>query len=202
MAELYDRKLKNYIVDWDLQIRMIAHSLIYMFIIAIVTVTLILYPIVCDMIFSEDLDIQYRAAQTFLMVVKRLVPALLVILALYTLHQIIITHRICGPLVNFSQTFRRLAEGDLTRKVYLRQGDYLRKECQKINDMIDGLSVILKRIMTNHQKLISSLEDISSHVQDLDTKEKIVSSLELVKSDARYVTETLAVVKLEEDRQG
>ncbi|MCX5856255.1 MAG: methyl-accepting chemotaxis protein [Deltaproteobacteria bacterium] len=202
MAEPYDRKLKNYIVDWDLQIRMIAHSLIYMFIIAIVTVTLILYPIVCDMVFSEDLEIQYRAAQTFLMVVKRLVPALLVILALYTLHQIIITHRICGPLVNFSHTFRRLAEGDLTRKVYLRQGDYLRKECQKINDMIDGLSVILKRITTNHQKLISSLEDISSHVQDLDTKEKIASSLKIVKNDARYVTETLSVVKLEEDRQG
>jgi methyl-accepting chemotaxis protein len=133
------------------------------------------------------------------MIIKQLIPALLVILGLYTLHQIIITHRICGPLVNFTHTFSKLAEGDLTRKVYLRQGDYLKKECQKINEMIDGLSGILKRVMTDHEKLITSLEDAMSHVQDIDTKERIASSLEMLKNDASYVTESLSIVKLRKE---
>jgi len=198
MEKQYIRKIRNYIVDGDIQIRIIVLNLFYMSAMAIFIVILIFYPVVYNM-FSEDLEVQYRSAQTFIMIIKQLIPALLVILGLYTLHQIIITHRICGPLVNFTHTFSKLAEGDLTRKVYLRQGDYLKKECQKINEMIDGLSGILKRVMTDHQKLITSLEDAMSHVQDIDTKERIASSLEMLRNDARYVTESLSIVKLRKE---
>jgi methyl-accepting chemotaxis protein len=198
MEKQYIRKIRNYIVDGDIQIRIIVLNLFYMSAMAIFIVILIFYPVVYNM-FSEDLEVQYRSAQTFIMIIKQLIPALLVILGLYTLHQIIITHRICGPLVNFTHTFSKLAEGDLTRKVYLRQGDYLKKECQKINEMIDGLSGILKRVMTDHEKLITSLEDAMSHVQDIDTKERIASSLEMLKNDASYVTESLSIVKLRKE---
>ena len=87
-------------------------------------------------------------------------------MVLFAFHQILITNRICGPLANFSHTFKRLAEGDLTRKVYLRQRDHLKKECTKINEMIYGLSCILKRLMENHRKLILTLEDVIKNVQD------------------------------------
>ena len=127
MAQKYKRKWINYIVDWDLQFRIISQSLIYMFFIVLITVGVILSPLIYNMVFSTNLDVQYQSAQTFLVLVKRLVPAIIVVLVLFTVHQIIITHKICGPLVNFSHTFKRLAEGDLTRKIYLRQGDLLKK---------------------------------------------------------------------------
>ena len=199
MAQKYKRRWINYIVDWDLQFRIISQSLIYMFFIVLITIGVILSPLIYDMVFSTNLDVQYQSAQTFLVLVKRLVPAIIVVLALFTVHQIIITHKICGPLVNFSHTFKRLAEGDLTRKIYLRQGDYLKRECDKINDMIDGLSGILRRLIEDHKKLILKLEDIMMRVEDIDTREKIQCSLELLNIEVHYVASTMSVFKLEED---
>jgi len=201
MAQKYKRKWINYIVDWDLQFRIISQSLIYMFFIVLITVGVILSPLIYDMVFSINLDVQYQSAQTFLVLVKRLVPAIIVVLVLFTVHQIIITHKICGPLVNFSHTFKRLAEGDLTRKIYLRQGDYLKRECDKINDMIDGLSGILRRLIEDHKKLILKLEDIMMRVQDIDTREKIQCSLEILNNEVHYVANTMSVFKLEADSQ-
>jgi methyl-accepting chemotaxis protein len=198
MAEKFERKWKNYIIDWDLQFRIIFHSLIYMFFVMLVTVCVILFPLIYDMAFSNNLDVQYNAAQTFLVLAKRLIPAIILVLVLFVLHQILVTHKICGPLVNFSHTFKRLAEGDLTRKVYLRRGDYLTKECDRINTMIDGLSDILKHLVEDHKKLILTLEHTLAHIQDIDTKEKIQSSLEILKNEAYYLANTIAVFKLEE----
>jgi methyl-accepting chemotaxis protein len=172
-----------------------------MFFIVLITVGVILSPLIYDMVFSTNLDVQYQSAQTFLVLVKRLVPAIIVVLVLFTVHQIIITHKICGPLVNFSHTFKRLAEGDLTRKIYLRQGDYLKRECDKINDMIDGLSGILRRLIEDHKKLILKLEDIMMRVQDIDTRENIQCSLEILNNEVHYVANTMKVFKLEEDSQ-
>ena len=199
MAQQYERKLKNYIIDWDLQFRIISYSLIYMFFVALITMGVILFPLIYDMAFSNNLDVQYHSAQTFLILAKRLVPAIIVIMVLFALHQILITHRICGPLVNFSHTFKRLAEGDLTRKVYIRQGDYLKKECAKINEMIDGLSGILKRLMEDHRKMILSLEGIIENVTDSDMREKIQSSLEILKNELYYISNNTAIFKLDEN---
>jgi hypothetical protein len=75
----------------------------------------------------------------------------------------------------------------------------LRRECNKINEMIDGLSGILKRLIEDHKKLIVKLEDIMTHIQDIDTREKIQNSLEILNNEVHYVTSTMAVFKLEED---
>ncbi|PIP08644.1 MAG: hypothetical protein COX51_03380 [Syntrophobacteraceae bacterium CG23_combo_of_CG06-09_8_20_14_all_50_8] len=185
------RKLTNYIIDKEVQLRIIAGSLIFMLAAVILTLIIILYPLFRDM-FSTDMETQYRAAQTFLILVKQLAPAVILLLLLFILHLITVTHRICGPLVNFRHTFSRLKEGDLSRRVYLRQGDYLKKECEIINGMIDGLSHIVSQVMEDQKKLISDLEDMISKTHDLDTKEKLAAALQIITADARRVMETLS----------
>lgn len=185
------RKLSNYIIDMELQIRIIVGSLIFMLAAVIVILVIILYPLFRDM-FSTDMETQYRAAQTFLILVKRLVLAVTLLLLLFTLHLITVTHRICGPLVNFRHVFSRLKEGDLSRRVSIRQDDYVKRECEKINCMIDGLSHIVSQVKEDQKKLISDLEDMISHAHDLDTKEKLAAALQIVMVDARHVMETLS----------
>ena len=99
MQKKYKRYLKNYLIDRDLQIRIITGSVIFMLSAVILSLTIILYPLFKDM-FAADLDIQYRAAQTFLTLVKRLIPAVILLLLLFVIHLINVTHKICGPLVN------------------------------------------------------------------------------------------------------
>ena len=196
MTMISKRKLRNYLISKDLQIRLIRNNLFYLLICVIVTVSILLYPLIHDMMFLPDLEGQYRAAQTFLLLVKWLVPAILIVLVLFMAHTIITTHRICGPLVNFTHTFDRLAQGDLTRKVYIRKGDYLKSECARINLMIDGISGIINRLFTNHNQLLATLQSFSEQEKNTEIKEKLETSLKIISQDVEYVSDTLSSFKV------
>ena len=192
----YKRKLRNYLINKDLQLRLIRNNLFYLLICVIVTVSVLLYPLIHDMMLLPDLESQYRAAQTFLLLVKWLVPAILMVLVLFTGHMIISSHRICGPLVNFTHTFDRLAQGDLTRKVYIRKGDYLKSECNRINLMIDGISGIIDRLFANHNQLLATLQSMNEQANDTEIKEKLEVSLKIIRQDVEYFSDTLSRFKV------
>jgi methyl-accepting chemotaxis protein len=164
-----------------------------------VSIGIILYPLIHDILFLDDLDRQYQAAQTFLSLVKWIIPAILLLLVLFMAHLIVITHRICGPLVNFAHTFDRIAQGDLTRKADLRKGDYLGSECERINHMIDGISGLVNRLRTDHGKLMITLQEMKKRAKDIDTKEKIEVALERIMQEAKHLSDTLSHFKVEED---
>ena len=187
MGTAYKRSFRNYLINKDLQLHLLSRSLIYVSIMILSSVGIILYPLIHDILFLDDLDRQYRAAQTFLSLVKWLIPTVLLLLVLFMGHMIVITHRICGPLVNFTHTFDRLSQGDLTRKVRLRKGDYLSNECERINHMINGLSGIINRLQSDHDRLLITLQNIKQQVNDIDTKEKIDVLLEMIRQEAKYI---------------
>lgn len=193
----YERKLRNYLINKDVQLKIILTNLVYMLIIAIITLTVLLSPLLQNMFFSDNLDVQYQAAQTFLALMKRLIPAVILMFFLVFVHQTLITHRICGPWVNFTHTFKRIAEGDLTRKVVLRKGDYLGEECEKINLMMNSLASFIANIKKSNEKLVSVLEETLTLVKDPDTKMKIEEALNLAKQEALSVKMGLSVFKIE-----
>ncbi|TFG38483.1 MAG: methyl-accepting chemotaxis protein [Syntrophobacterales bacterium] len=195
------RSFKNYLVKKDLQLRIVLNSSLYMILIVIVTAMVVLFPLITEMVFSENMEVQYQTAQIFLTLVTWLLPAVIVVILLFIAHHIIVTHRICGPLINFSNTLKKVGEGDLTRKVYLRQGDYLKHECDEINGMIDGLSAILNQISEDQKTLISDLEGLTENIESLDTPDKIRTSLNAIKGEARRVSDSLALFTLEEEAQ-
>jgi len=202
MTLTYKRKLSNYLINKDLQLRLIRNNLFYLLLCVIATVSILLYPLIHEMTFVSDLESQYRAAQTFLMLVKWLVPAIVMVLILFMGHTIIITHRICGPLVNFAHAFDRVAQGDLTGKVYIRKGDYLKSECNRLNLMIDGIAGIINRLFTNHNQLLTSLQSLNDQTKDTLTKEKLESSLNVIRKDVEYASDTLSRFKVGVEKTG
>jgi methyl-accepting chemotaxis protein len=201
MGTTYKRSFRNYLLCKDLQLHVLAQSFVYVSAMVMAAIGIILYPLIRDMTTLEDMERQYEAAQTLLSLAKWLVPAILTLLVLFMGHLLIITHRICGPLVNFTHTFNRLAEGDLTRKVHLRDGDYLRNECERINHMIDGISGLVNRLRADHGKLMITLQDLKERANDIDTKEKIEAALEMIRQEARYLSDSLSRFKVEEDHE-
>jgi len=197
METQYKRSFRNYLVSRDLQLRLLAQSFIYVCVMVLAAIGIILYPLIRDMLFLKDLDRQYAAAQTFLSLATWLIPAILTLLALFLGHLILLTHRICGPLINFSHTFDRLAEGDLTRKVHLRRGDYLGRECERINHMIDGISGVIQRLLVEHRQLVATLQGVREQVGDIDTREKIEGKLEMICQQVKQIEDSLAHFTME-----
>jgi methyl-accepting chemotaxis protein len=134
---------------------------------------IILSPVLLDMFMSNDLDTQYTSAQKFLSLAKQVVPAVIILFILFFIHLTIITHKICGPLINFTKTFSKISRGDFSSKVKLRKGDYLKYECDKINEMIDSLSASIRSARENQTEIVDTLEAALKSIDDPELSDKI-----------------------------
>jgi methyl-accepting chemotaxis protein len=172
-----------------------ASNLIGMILIGVVTLLAIFYPLLYKIKYSEDTKIQYQAAESFLSIIWWVLPAMVLIILVALVYNLIITHRICGPLVNFTHTFNKMSEGDLTRKVILRTGDFLNNESESLNRMIDGLADHVSGIKENSQQLLDLVEDRYTHADDFDTKEKAKEILLEIKNGVQSVVDDLAFFK-------
>ncbi|MBF0548944.1 MAG: methyl-accepting chemotaxis protein [Deltaproteobacteria bacterium] len=174
------RSIKNYLIDRELQLRIVLVVLVYIFSVVVIELGLVFIPLVYDMVFSSDLAVQYRAASELISLAQKLVPALLVLGLAVSIHVILLTHRICGPLFNFGNAFKRISDGDLSRKVQIRQHDYLIRQQNEINQMIDGLSERLLRLSEDTRRLRTIVDSAQAdpdptHIDKIATE---VSSLE------------------------
>lgn len=157
--KMNNRKLKNYLIKKDIQLKIAISNLLYMLLVVAVVVLTILSPLYLDIFQSIDLCNQYFSAKMFIILLERLTFALLILLILAFLHQIVLTHKFCGPLVNFVKTFKKISEGDLTRKIFLRRYDFLQNEAIQVNDMMDGLSSLVAKIKNENSLLLSMLQE-------------------------------------------
>jgi len=157
--KMNNRKLKNYLIKKDVQLKIAISNLVYMLLMVAVIVLTILSPLYLDIFQSIDLCNQYFSAKMFIILLERLAFALLILLILAFLHQIVLTHKFCGPLVNFVKTFKKISEGDLTRKIFLRRYDFLQNEADQVNEMMDGLSSLVAKIKKENSLLLSMLEE-------------------------------------------
>jgi signal transduction histidine kinase len=144
---------------------------------------------------SPDSEMQYQASQLFLLISERLLLALGISLILYSIHQILITHKFCGPITNFSNTFKKIIEGDLTRKVHLRDSDYLKEEAHCINEMIDVVANTLASIKEENGKLIDNLNKAVITTADSDEKREPEKALNMALKQAQQINDQLSSFK-------
>lgn len=83
-----------------------------------------------------------------------------------------ISFRIGGPLFRFSQDMKVIGQGNLAKRIHLREGDQLRQFAQVINDMTEQLDTRASTIQDNIAKL-------NGLAQDPDcTKEELIKKIE------------------------
>jgi methyl-accepting chemotaxis protein len=144
----------RYIIDKKLQLSLVIYNGIYfLIIIAIIGVGLLL-PLVLDL-YNPNLSIvqQGEVADKILYLHTRLGPVLLIILLALCVHSVFVSHKIAGPLYRFGATFKRVAEGDLSKVVKIRRGDFLLNEQAKIEEMIEALRSKLTNIRNEQAEI-------------------------------------------------
>jgi methyl-accepting chemotaxis protein len=196
------RHVKNYLINKEVQLKMVLINLAYVLVIVFVTLVVLLSPLLHDMFASHDLEVQYKAAQSFLSLMKNLLPAVGVLFVLSFVHQLLFSHRIVGPLVNFGHTFERIAEGDFTRKVFIRKGDCLREESERINAMMESLSQVMADTRSSHDRLIAVIEQSMSRIDEVDSERKLEDVLDLLQREALLVKKGLSIFKIADKEAG
>jgi methyl-accepting chemotaxis protein len=188
------RKLQNYLIAKDIQLRIVVTNFLYLCLIALVLVLTILSPYFYDIFNDEELWVQYLSAKTFLVLLDRLVIALPFIFVISFFHFIVLTHRFCGPMINIKHTLQELARGNFTRKVFLRKNDFLKQEAVILNHMIDQLSGYFEDIKEDNTALLAVLE---ARPEAGQCEEEIAARLNEVKANAIHTRSILDKVKID-----
>lgn len=135
------RNWRNFLIRNDCQLRIALHNIVLVIIVIGVTTVTALAPLYANFENPDNLWTQFISASIFRIIIERFMVVSIGILVFGFLYNIIITHRFCGPMVNFGKTFEKIIQGDLTRKIYLRPTDFLKNEANQVNEMIDTLSL-------------------------------------------------------------
>jgi methyl-accepting chemotaxis protein len=168
---------KRYIIDKNLQLTLVVYNAIYfLVIIAIIGVGLLL-PLVLQL-YDANLTLVQRGevAAKILYLHARLGPVLLVILLALCVHSVLVSHRVAGPLYRFRAVFQQIAEGDLSKVVKIRRGDFLLNEHAKIEEMIEALRSKLTNI-SNEQAEIGRLIGRLAHEVNQSSIEELRANI-------------------------
>jgi signal transduction histidine kinase len=156
------RKLKNYLINPGFQLRLALVHTLFVVVVVVVLVAILLSPLYYKIQTTSELWSQYVLAQFMLNLMDRVAVVVLLIIIISAIYQIIFSHRLCGPFVNMNHTFDRLSKGDLTRKVFLRRKDFLKKEAESINGVVDALNkriCMLKKVQTDLSSTVLQLPE-------------------------------------------
>ena len=160
---------------------MIIAHLAYLLYVMIALIATILSPYYTDIFKTSDLWVKHFSANMFIVLLERLSITSLFILVVSVLHFVIFTHKFCGPLVNIGRTIARISEGDFTRKIYLRKGDFLKNEAKQVNAMMKALSNSIATVKSENLLL---LEDIEKSIQACDQQTAIEAKLKGIQDRA------------------
>lgn len=191
------RKLRNYLIAKDIQLRIVMANFLYLCIILLVLVLTVLSPYYYDIFKNDELWVQYLSSKTFLVLLDRLVIALPLIFAISFIHFIVLTHRFCGPLINIKNTIQEVARGNFTRRVFLRKNDFLKEEAATLNHMVDQLSGYFVDLQEDNTALLVMLEEKRDTGEQGGAENTLLNKL---KANAVHTRNILEKVQIDPDQ--
>ena len=154
------RSWKNMLINKQIQIGIMVINLISMVAVVAFNTAIMLSSSLCNIYYTEDSS-WLKAIDMYALSSEILIFSMAAVFILAVFSQMIISHKICGPLVNFTNSFKSLATGDLTRHVHLRKHDLLKGEAGQFNDMLTQLSVHIEVIKNDNRFLLQTLREFA-----------------------------------------
>lgn len=101
-------------------------------------------PSMFGLLTGSDLSDLEPAAQEFLILHRRIWPAVMVVLAGVFIYTLLLSHRIAGPIHRINQVLKMMLRGEYPESVTLRKGDHFHQTAE----LLDCLSKQLARQQT------------------------------------------------------
>lgn len=155
------RRMTSLLVNFSVQHRVILVNLLFMVIVMFLTMAII-YTHLSENYYHSKVIFSYAFGDLTITITLKLI--LLYILLLLTflisiIAQLKMTHRVCGPLINFCNTFKRISGGDLMGRIHLRKEDLLLKEAESFNAMIGMICELVDELKTENERLNIAIKD-------------------------------------------
>lgn len=140
-----------------------------------------------------------QIASQFLELNARIWPWLIVTFLVLLLHSMYFMHRIAGPLYRFSSLFRSIGTGHLHQRARLRKHDYLHREAQAFNSMLDSIENRIKTINLHSALVTEAYEAVAIQVQ-AQAPRQITSALQTLDDEIRRFKACLADFEVKKEK--
>lgn len=127
----------------------------------------------------------------------RVWPWLLVTFLGLLLHSLYFMHRIASPLYRFATLFRSIGTGHLHQRARLRKHDYLHREAQDFNAMLDYLEQNIERLHQQGLLVTQTYEDTVRPIQQQSSPE-LNAALRTLETDISRLQLCVAAFKPQE----
>jgi methyl-accepting chemotaxis protein len=186
------RSWKNLLINKKVQLRVTMINLIFLFVAIGINTAIMLNSSLCN-IFYTDTNGVMQFVDMYVLSSEILLFSLVAVLILAVVSQMVVTHQVCGPLVNFTHSFRKAADGDLTRPVHLRSRDLLQDEARAFNQMISNLSTYIEAVKTDNRILMKAIKSLDTQSPD---PKKIQEIRQMLKEREPMIDEHLTKLRL------
>ncbi|MGA6993106.1 MAG: hypothetical protein WBX50_04325 [Candidatus Deferrimicrobiaceae bacterium] len=109
-------------------------------------ILLVFAPSVIGLLTGADLAELKPAAEEFLILHRRIWPAVLFVLAGVFLYTLIFSHRIAGPIHRINRVIEMMLRGEYPKRITLRKGDHF----QETAELLERLSQQIDRQREEH----------------------------------------------------
>ena len=144
---------------------------------------------------SVSWEQQAQIATQLLELNGRIWPWLIITFLVLLLHSIYFMHRIAGPLYRFTALFRSIGTGRLHQRARLRKHDYLHREAQAFNVMLDNLENRIQTINLHSALVTQAYQAVALQVQH-QSSDQIHSALQTLEEEIRRFKTCLAEFEL------
>jgi methyl-accepting chemotaxis protein len=138
--KFFNWRRRKFIINRDLQLRLLFASLFYVFLALAVAGTGLFIPLFTelDRVGATSLKL-HQTANMVLYLHENFWPAFILSLVLIGFLSTRTSHRIAGPLYRIVLVLESLKKGTLPKPIHSRKGDHLHAEIEITNQMIEGL---------------------------------------------------------------
>jgi len=159
--ERNNREIKNLLINFRVQNRIVLVNLFFMMLVMILTMTIIYTHLTevkngTESVWKIPLG---ELTMVFSLKLIMLYTLLFITFILSVLAQLSMTHKVCGPLVNFCNTYKKIARGEFLTRIHLRRNDLLQKEADQFNEMVRTIGELVNELKTENEKLNSAVKN-------------------------------------------
>jgi methyl-accepting chemotaxis protein len=194
MIRLFRRR--KYVVRRKFQVVLMVVSFCYVIFFCAVIGAFLFIPLMMELDKSDiGSDQALMAAKRMLYLNEQFWPAILLSLFVIACHSIVTSHKIAGPLYRFNSVFKAIQEGTVPLPIQVRKSDYLSKEAEDINQMLELLRGKLPDLQEAQAQLNRSIMKCKDTLRHSSTDE-LVQKIEDFARQGKKIEEKLGFFKV------
>jgi methyl-accepting chemotaxis protein len=196
-------KRRNYFIKKDLQGKYIFSFFIF------VVAGGIIFTLILSLLSSDTMTIVYdnyklRIGKTPLMLMKEILSAQWIFIVaggfVVVILSMFLTHRFAGPIFRFEKSIEEMTKGNLNFRIYLRTKDEGKELAEKINILIDMLSLNIKEMRRLSEEVNNKLTDANNSLKNNKEGKETALDIEIAGDLNRRLHEILQKYTVKDDK--